>query len=84
MIPRIDQLVQRLGRIAKKNKDEFKYRVDIQLGRSGALVYSFVVTETADGHEFLTAQGVTVEGAVEQAFKEIDESCETWGYEEVE
>lgn len=80
---KVNELVSRLEKVAKKNKDEFKYRIEVNpnVTRGGAN-YRFVCTEKADGHEFVTGAGETIGSAVDDADESVGESCEGWGYKE--
>lgn len=76
----IDELTTRLNKIAKKNYDEFRYKIDLE-NRMG-YKYKFSCIETTDCHEFVTGFGLTPEEAVEDASKWIQEALESWGYKE--
>jgi hypothetical protein len=78
----LERLVIRLQAIAKKNSDQFRYKIQIEPTRKG-IQYSFVCEETADGHALLTGCGATIEAAVADAEKDVDEACQEWGYEVV-
>ena len=75
----LDSLVMRLETIAKKNNDEFCYTIEIDVDRRG-ISYRFVATEEADGHEFLTGAGATIEAATADAAKDVEDACEQWSY----
>jgi len=76
---KIQLLIIRLQSIAKKNRDDFSYKIDINISRSG-ITYRFVATETADNHEFLDGFGVTIDDAVDNAERSIEACCKQWGY----
>lgn len=76
----ISGLVNELERIAKKNRDEFRYRIGIRPIRDGSLEFSFVCEEKADGHVFLTGYGGTVTAAVEDARSGIPHALKEWEY----
>lgn len=84
MSEKLKLVVQRLARVARKNKDEFKFKVEVGLTRAGGLLYRFVSQETAEGHEFCTAQGLTIDDAAEAAMADIGECCKAWGYKDCE
>ena len=69
----------RLERIATLNDDHFRYKVTIEPNRKG-IVYLFYCEESADGHTLLCGSGVTIDEASQQAWNEIESSCEEWGY----
>lgn len=77
----LDDLIERLDKIAKKNEDEFRYRIDISKTRAG-LRYSFGCSETADGHTFTSGVGADIAAAVKDANDSIPEALEQWGYGE--
>lgn len=77
---KLSQLITVLQLIAVKNDDDFTYRIDIDPTPRG-LEYRFVVTEKADGHEFLSGQGGTIEWAVTRAENGLQGACDTWGYD---
>lgn len=76
----LEPLVRRLEAIAKKNRDEFGYRIEVDVDRSGTISYRFVAIETADRHEFVTGYGKTIDEAAETAMKDVEEACELWSY----
>lgn len=79
----LQDLIERLEKIAKKNKDKFKYQIDINfLPRDKKIVYTFNCIETADDHSFTTGSGDTIEEAVEDAISDIKSALESWGYKE--
>jgi hypothetical protein len=88
MEAKIQELIKRLEAIAKKNGDEFEYRIRLEppprQGLSGrkALVYRFEAIETADHHAFLDGFGNSIAEAVEAAENGVSEACKHWGYEE--
>ena len=75
----IERLITRLEKIAKKNRDKFGYKIEINVERN-SLFYSFVAFETTDGHEFLTGHGKTIEDAIINADNDVEESCKMWDY----
>lgn len=60
-------IIERLERIAKKNKDEFRYRIDVELRRDGSLRFHFDATEKADGHTFVDGIAPTADEAAANA-----------------
>lgn len=76
----LENMIARLDAIAKKNGDEFKYRLDLELTKSGRLAFTFVCSGAADDHEFLSASGRTIEEVVAEAYAGRLEACEAWGY----
>lgn len=76
----LDQLVRRLERIAKKNHDHFHYKIEVSPRRNGGIECRFVCQEIADNHEFLTGIGATVDAAIFDAAKDVEEACKEWGY----
>jgi hypothetical protein len=80
----LTELVLRLERIAKKNRDEFCYNIEVEPKLSGRLQYRFVCNEKAEDHGFVGGEGDTLEAAVEAATAEIEEACEIWGYKPVQ
>ena len=77
----IARIVEKLQGIAKTNEDEFAYAINLEVQRNGRTRFVFDVTETADGHSFLTGFGETIKAAVEDAEEGIDAACKEWGYE---
>lgn len=67
----------RMGRVARKNNDEFK--VTTTVDEKG---FHLEVTETADGHTLLSAHGSSVGAALEAAVAELPASLKSWGYSE--
>jgi hypothetical protein len=78
----LTKLVNRLQAIAKKNDDEFEYRVDILPKLDGSLHYELVVQEKADGHCFVSASSGSIENCASAAELVVKAACEDWGYEE--
>lgn len=76
----IENLIGELEHVAKKNKDGFRYRIEIVVQRSG-ITYQFFAEETADGHMFVSGGGSTIEEAVQNAHRDVPDSIEEWGYE---
>lgn len=73
------QLIKRLEGIAKKNKDEFGYQINVY-PRINGLEYEFICLERADGHIILNNFGSTLEEAIDIKESEIVEACKEWGY----
>ena len=78
---KIFDLITTLNRIAKKNKDEFAYRIVINQNRTG-LEYIFECSENCDGHPFVTGISDSIEQALDNALLEIDSCCKEWGYKQ--
>lgn len=76
-------LVERLERIARANNDHFKYCIKISM-LPKRIRYGFVCEETADDHTFIYGTGDTIEDASRVAENTIAESCQQWGYKNVE
>ena len=91
-----EDLIRRLDRIAKKNKDEFRYVFKVRPLRGHGIVVDFEAAETTEGHVFVSGRGetesipvehnlsVACEEAIQDALNSIEESCKEWGYENVE
>jgi dsRNA-specific ribonuclease len=77
----VQDLINRLQAIAKKNKDEFKYSIDL-LPKGKEITYSFKAEETADGHCFTSGYGATIDEAVAAAAEYIERALEQWGYKD--
>ena len=77
------KLIERLQKIAKLNDDEFLYRIDVELLRGGKLKYCFVAEETADGHEFASGCGGSIQEAIAETEDGIPAACEYWEYKEM-
>jgi hypothetical protein len=75
----LEELIQLCERIAKRNGDEFKYRIELEPGRHGFL-YRFDCYETEERHSFITGSGANIRAAVKAAREELVASCEEWGY----
>lgn len=78
----LTRLVRRLMEIARKNNDEFRFRIEIDAPRQpqGPLSFNFVCEETADSHTLLNGRGPSIEAAVEAAEADIKDACKSWGY----
>lgn len=74
----LTDLVLKLHTIAKKNDDDFRYRLEIDPTRKPRFI--FVVKETADGHAFLVAPGQTISDVIALANDQIPGACKEWGY----
>jgi hypothetical protein len=72
-------LIEKLEKIAKKNKDEFKYNMEITLVR-GSINFHFECIETADNHTFVDGFGYTIEEALKNTENSINDALELWGY----
>lgn len=77
----LDGLIDWLQRIAQKNNDEFRYKIEIRCPRSGGKQFTFVCQETVEGHVFLESSGDDLDAVVKHAIQEVPECCEDWGYE---
>lgn len=78
----MNELIYRLQRIAEKNGDEFRYRIDVEKRRNG-LSYQFVAEETAERHVFLSSgERDSYESAIADAWLNIPAACKSWGYKE--
>ena len=64
------EFIERLQAIAKKNGDEFNFRIEIHPCRDG-LSYQFICEESMDTHEFLSGVGDTIEDAIADAKKNL-------------
>jgi len=78
----MEQLIHRLEAIAKKNRDEFRYRIELDVLRDGKVRYNFIAEETADGHCLVGGSGMTIEEAVADTNAKIPEYIKSWGYKE--
>lgn len=79
----LEKLVARLERVARKNEDEFRYYIRLDVW-NGNVSPSFVCEETALKHTFLSRKGATIEEVVNLAWGDIAPACEAWGYKSVE
>ena len=79
-IEALNQLIERLQRIAVKNHDEFRYKIEITPRRVGGTDYRFICQENAEGHAFLIGTGYTIDLAVADANNSVLGACEDWGY----
>lgn len=81
---KIRALTHRLKNIAQKNKDEFSFRIEIELPRTiePTCKYRFVCLETAESHEFTSGIGKTIEEAVDNATSGLPEALKQWGYKD--
>ncbi len=77
----IPEIIRRLQGIAKKNGDEFQYKIELEPTVRG-LRYTFVCEETADGHVFVDGGGFTLDLAIQDAEGGISGACSSWGYKE--
>ena len=75
----LEELIQLCERIAKRNDDEFKYRIAVEPGRHGVL-FRFVCEETCDNHEFVTGSGGNLHNALKDARESLVSACEEWSY----
>lgn len=67
-----------MRRLARINEDEFK--VDVKVDEKG---WHVTVTETADGHVFLSASSdKALWMAIDKAESEIPEALKSWGYKD--
>lgn len=74
-------LIGRLNRIATKNRDEFQYRISIERFRD-TLKFNFICEEKAEGHEFTSGFGSTIEESITKAEEGIPEALKQWGYKD--
>lgn len=68
-----------LQAIAKRNKDEFCYRIELDPNHP-LLEYTFICEEAADGHTFLSGSGTSLTDAVDDAMTGLKDACKDWGY----
>lgn len=81
-LPRtIEELIAALQAIAKKNDDEFSFRMEFEF-RKGAIWYHFICEETADHHTFVDGSGFSIDTAVDDAISSIADACKQWGYKQ--
>lgn len=78
----MEALIKRLNAIAKKNHDEFKYYIELDVLRDGKIRYTFCADETADGHAIAGGAGTTIEEAVSKTNENIPEFIKARGYKE--
>ena len=71
----------RKDKIAKANKDKFRYRVDLEPWRDGSVRYIFVAEET-DNHTFVDGQAFSLREAVTEADGGVVTALALWGYKE--
>jgi hypothetical protein len=79
----LNDLINKLERIAVRNKDKFRYRIEIDISTSKKISFHFISEETADNHCFVDGVGETIEKAVEDAAGSIKDVCESWGYKNI-
>lgn len=70
-------LINKLDKIAKKNGDEFVYRIDIEKNK-----FRFACEESTENHCFTDGVGFSIEEALNDAENFIKEACKRWGYKE--
>ncbi len=75
----IENLIHRLQAIAKINKDEFRYSVEIQ-PRGKEIIYLFNGRETADSHIVFCGSGESIDDAVNATWRDIEDCCKEFGY----
>lgn len=75
----IQALVVRLQAIAKKNRDEFRCRIEPRNTPKG-MTFTFVCEETAENHCFTSGVGSSIVEAVKDAEAYIPEALKSWGY----
>lgn len=80
---KIEKLVGRLQKIAKKNNDEFKYVITFLPGIAHRKkFYMFECREREDNHVIIDGYGSTIGEAVRSAEKGVEDACARWNYEE--
>lgn len=75
---KLENLIFRLQHIARRNRDTFKYQIDIEAVY--VLHFTFRAIETVDKHLFLSGVGETLDEALDDAEKQIDGACAAWDY----
>lgn len=80
---KIVTLIDRLFCIAKKNKDVFNYRIEMELIRNSPFIrYHFICEESSEGHVFVSGVGDTIEEAVDDAEQSIGDCLKLWKYKD--
>lgn len=77
-VKKLENLIFRLQHIARRNDDAFSYRIEIEA--IYVLHFTFKVVETVDHHLFLSGIGETLDEALDDAERGIDEACAAWDY----
>jgi hypothetical protein len=75
-------LIKRLENIAKRNRDEFRYRMEFEINKRGELEYWFTAVETADDHTFVEGVGSSIVETISNAMGNITDACSNWNYTE--
>lgn len=77
-------VLHQLNRIAQANDDEFKF--EFRIPDDGGV--DLIVTERAEGHEFVIGYGMTQQSACEYLTmrdgEHLKRACEAWNYAYVE
>ena len=79
---KLKNLIVKLDNIAKKNNDEFRYKINIDFKKYNELHIHFIAEETVDNHVFITGGGFTIDNALKVAELSIDDACKSWGYKQ--
>lgn len=79
---RLEILIRRLNRLAKANKDEFRFEIKAEEVKPLGLLFRLAVAETTEGHEFISGMGKTLDEAVKDAEGAIAEAVEEWDWKE--
>lgn len=77
----LETLITELESIAKKNQDQFLYRIGLRPLRDGGMEFSFICQDSADKHEFLVGYGNSIEDCILDAKKGIPDALKAWEYE---
>lgn len=79
----IFDLLVRLEKIALKNDDHFDYCLRFRPSlRDSKVSVEFCAVERADGHDFVSGSGNSIEDAVKNAVLDIPGQLKSWGYNE--
>lgn len=84
MKEQIEELVNRLKRIAEINDDNFSYCIEIdpRAGKHKQFEFVFLCQETEDFHHFVTGTGPTILDAVRKANDNVSAALSLWRYHE--
>lgn len=85
---KLENLIERLDKIAKKYGDEFKYQIDIENLANGlcyTFVCKFMCEDTygkVEGNTFFYGDGKTIDDAIEAANNNVENACKKFKYVE--
>lgn len=80
---KIERIVRRFQRVAEANDDQFSCTIAVN-SKATPISYEMIVEERAERHLFCSGYGQSPVEAAEDALTNLQSSCDSWGYKNVD